>query len=75
LAATLTAPLKRFEGDLTAHDARKPAADVTHGCTSNARRASSEADELRAQIKRYEELRDGTITGRDPESRRLRAGC
>jgi HTH-type transcriptional regulator/antitoxin HigA len=60
------AQLKRFDDDLAAHDARKPAAGVDPRLHQAMRDAlASEADELRAQIKHYEELRDGTITGRE----------
>ena len=65
------AQLKRFEDDLAAHDARKPAAGVDPRLHQAMREAlASEADELRAQIKHYEELRDGTITGRELDSLR-----
>ncbi len=65
------AQLKRFDDDLAAHDARTPGADVDprlHQAMRNA--LVSEADELRAQLKRYEQLRDGTITGRKLDSLR-----
>ena len=65
------AQLKRFEDDLTAQDARTPAADVDSRLHQAMRDAlASEADELRAQLERYEHLRDGTITGRDLDSLR-----
>jgi len=65
------AQLKRFEDDLAAYDARRPTADVDPRLHRAMRDAlASEADELRAQIKHYEELRDGTITGRELDSLR-----
>lgn len=63
--------LKRFEDDLAAHDARTPSADVDPRLHEAMRDAlASEADELRAQIEHYEQLRDGAITGRDLDSLR-----
>jgi DNA-binding transcriptional regulator YiaG len=65
------AQLKRFEDDLVAHDARIPSADVdplVHAAMRDA--LASEADELRTQLERYEQLRDGTITSRDLDSLR-----
>jgi DNA-binding transcriptional regulator YiaG len=65
------AQLKRFEDDLVTHDARTPSADVDPRLHQAMRDAlASEADELRAQIKRYEQLRDGAITGRELDSLR-----
>jgi DNA-binding transcriptional regulator YiaG len=65
------AHLKRFDDDLAAHDARKPATGVDLRLHQAMRDALvSEADELRAQAKHYEELRDGTITGRELDSLR-----
>ena len=65
------AQLKRFEDDLAAHDARIPSTDVDPRLHRAMRDAlASEADGLRAQLKRYEQLRDGTITGRDLNSLR-----
>lgn len=65
------AQLKRFEDDITAHDARTPSADVDPRLQQAMRDAlASEADELRAQLEHYEQLRDGTITGRDLDSLR-----
>jgi DNA-binding transcriptional regulator YiaG len=65
------AQLKRFDGDLAAQDARPPSANVDPRLHQAMRDALvSEADELRAQLKRYEQLRDGTITGRDLDSLR-----
>ncbi|HEX4805878.1 MAG TPA: helix-turn-helix transcriptional regulator [Conexibacter sp.] len=65
------AQLKRFEDDLAAHDTRAPGADVDPRLHQAMREALvSEADELRAQIKDYEELRDGAITGRELDSLR-----
>jgi HTH-type transcriptional regulator/antitoxin HigA len=63
------AQLKRFEDDLAAHGS--PGADVDprlHQAMHDA--LASEADELRAQLKRYEQLRDGAITGRELDSLR-----
>lgn len=65
------AQLKRFEDDLAAHEASSPGADVDprlHQAMRNA--LASEADELREQLKRYEQLRDGAITGRELDSLR-----
>ena len=63
--------LKRFTDDLAAHDVRSPAADVDPRIHRAMRDAlASEADELRAQLLRYEQLRDGTITGRELDSLR-----
>jgi DNA-binding transcriptional regulator YiaG len=65
------AQLKRFEDDLAAHDARKPAAGVDPRLHQAMRDAlASEADELRSQLERYEQLRDGAITGRELDSLR-----
>jgi DNA-binding Xre family transcriptional regulator len=65
------AQLKRFEDDLAAHDARSATAGVDSRLHHAMRDAlASEADELRAQLERYEQLRDGQITGRDLESLR-----
>jgi DNA-binding transcriptional regulator YiaG len=65
------AQLKRFEDDLAAHDARTPSADVDPRLHQAMREAlASEADELRAQLKHYEQLRDGAITGRQLDSLR-----
>ncbi len=65
------AQLKRFEDDLAAHDTRTPGAAVDPRLHQAMRDAlASEADELRAQIKHYEELRDGAITGRELDSLR-----
>ncbi|HEX7290566.1 MAG TPA: helix-turn-helix transcriptional regulator [Conexibacter sp.] len=65
------AQLKRFEDDIAAHDDRTPSAGVDPRLHRAMREAlASEADELRAQIKRYEELRDGAITGRELDSLR-----
>jgi DNA-binding XRE family transcriptional regulator len=63
--------LKRFEDDIAAHDARPPGADVDPRLRQAMRDAlASEADELRAQLERYEHLRDGAITGRELDSLR-----
>jgi DNA-binding transcriptional regulator YiaG len=65
------AQLKRFEDDIAAHDTRSPGANVDPLIHATMRDAlASEADELRAQLERYEQLRDGTITGRDLDSLR-----
>jgi len=65
------AQLKRFEDDLATKDARPPSADVDPRLHQAMRDAlASEADELRAQLAHYEQLRDGTITGRDLDSLR-----
>ncbi len=65
------AQLKRFEDDIATHDARTPGADVDPRIPQAMRDAlASEADELRAQLEHYEQLRDGTITGRDFDSLR-----
>jgi len=65
------AQLKRFEDDLAAHDARTPGADVDPRLHQAMRDAlASEADELRAQLERYEQLRGGAITGRQLDSLR-----
>ena len=65
------AQLKRFDDDLAAHDARAPGAEVDPRLHRAMRDALvSEADELRAQLKRYEQLRDGAITGRQLDSLR-----
>lgn len=65
------AQLKRFEDDLATHDVRARSADVDPRLHQAMRDAlASEADELRAQIKHYEELRDGAITGRELDSLR-----
>lgn len=65
------AQLKRFEDDLAAHNARTPASDVDPRLHQAMRDALiSEADELRAQLEHYEQLRDGAITGRELDSLR-----
>jgi len=65
------AQLKRFEGDIAAHDGRTPSADVDLRLHQAMRDAlASEADELRAQLTRYEQLCDGAITGRELQSLR-----
>lgn len=65
------AQLKRFDEDLLAHDARTPTADVDPRLHQAMRDALvSEADELRAQLEHYEQLRDGAITGRELDSLR-----
>jgi DNA-binding XRE family transcriptional regulator len=63
------ARLASFEGSLAAHDARPPSANVDSRIHQAMRDAmASEAEELRAQIDRYEQLRDGHITGREIDS-------
>lgn len=65
------AQLKRFDDDLASHDARTPSADVDPRLHQAMRDALvSEGDELRAQLERYEQLRDGAITGRELDSLR-----
>lgn len=65
------AQLKRFDDDLATHDARTPSADVDPRLHQAMRDAlASEADELRTQVEHYEQLRDGTITGRQLDSLR-----
>ena len=65
------AQLKRFEVDIATHDARTPSADVDPRIHQAMRDAlASEADELRAQLEHYDQLRDGTITGRELDSLR-----
>jgi DNA-binding XRE family transcriptional regulator len=65
------AQLKRFEDDLDLHATRSPGSDVDpriHRAMGDA--LTSEAGELRAQLRRYEQLRDGHVTGRDLDSLR-----
>lgn len=60
--------LRRFEEAIAAHAARKPRAGVApriHAAMGES--LESEANELRTQIKRYEDLRDGRIRRRDIE--------
>jgi DNA-binding transcriptional regulator YiaG len=65
------ARLKRFGDDLATHDARTPGADVDPRLHQAMRDALvSEAEELRVQLKHYEQLRDGAITGRELDSLR-----
>lgn len=65
------AQLKRFEVDLATHDGRPPSSDVDPRLHRAMRDAlASEADELRAQVEHYEQLRDGAITGRELDSLR-----
>lgn len=63
------AQLARFDESLAAHDAREPSTDVDPRVHRAMRDAmASEAEVLRAQIDRYEQLRDGHITGREIDS-------
>jgi DNA-binding transcriptional regulator YiaG len=65
------AQLKHFEDDLAVHDARAPSTDVDPRMQGAMRDAlASEVEELRAQLERYEQLRDGAITGRELDSLR-----
>jgi DNA-binding XRE family transcriptional regulator len=65
------AQLKRFEESLTAHEAREVSPDVDPRIDQAMRDAiASEAEELRAQLHHYEQLRDGRITGREITSLR-----
>lgn len=65
------AQLNRFLENLAAHDAREPSHDVDPRIHQAMRDAmASEAEVLRAQIERYEQLRDGHITGRESTSLR-----
>lgn len=63
--------LGRFEHDLAAHDAAPRDADIhprIHEATREA--LASEGDELREQMRRYEQLRDGEVAGRETNSLR-----
>jgi HTH-type transcriptional regulator/antitoxin HigA len=61
--------LAHFDESLAAHDARGPSTDVDPRVHQAMRDAMvSEAEVLRAQIDRYEQLRDGHITGREIDS-------
>jgi DNA-binding XRE family transcriptional regulator len=63
------AQLARFEEGLIADDGREPSSNVDPRVHQAMRDAmASEAEELRAQIERYEQLRDGQITGREINS-------
>jgi DNA-binding transcriptional regulator YiaG len=65
------AQLERFEQDAAAQTSRKPNPGVDpriHAAMGDA--LTSQADELRAQLHRYEQLRDGQITSRDLDSLR-----
>jgi HTH-type transcriptional regulator/antitoxin HigA len=65
------AELERFERDAATHSTREPNTGVDpliHAAMGNA--LTSQADELRAQLHRYEQLRDGHVTGRDLDSLR-----
>jgi DNA-binding Xre family transcriptional regulator len=65
------AELRRFEESLVAHDDSQPSADVDPRVHQAMRDAlASEADELRAQLQRYEDLRDGKVTERSLDSLR-----
>jgi len=70
------AALKRFEENLAAHDAgdRSPHVDARiHRAMREG--IASEADELRAQLHHYEQLRDGHITKREITSLRELPGA
>ena len=61
--------LGRFEESLAAHDGGKPSVEVDPRVHRAMRDAmASEAEQLRAQLHHYEQLRDGHITGREIES-------
>jgi HTH-type transcriptional regulator/antitoxin HigA len=65
------AELKRFQENLAAHDAREVGPGVDPRVHQAMRDAiASEADELRAQLNHYEQLRNGEITGREISSLR-----
>lgn len=68
--------LKRFEEDLAAQDARAPGVDVDPRITASMQDAlASEAELLRAQLRHYEQLRDGQITEREITSLRELPGA
>jgi HTH-type transcriptional regulator/antitoxin HigA len=61
--------LARFERDRAANAAAAPSAEVDPRIRMAMRDAlASEGDVLRSQLERYEQLRDGTITGRELDS-------
>lgn len=61
--------LAHFDESLATHDASQPSADMDPRIHQAMRDAmASEAEVLRAQIDRYEQLRDGHITGREIDS-------
>ncbi len=65
------AALQRLEENLAAQDARNPSPDVDPRIHRAMREAiASEAEELRAQLHHYEQLRDGHITEREITSLR-----
>jgi DNA-binding XRE family transcriptional regulator len=65
------AELKRFEDNLTAQDQREPNPDVDPRIHLAMREGiASEAEQLRAQLHHYEQLRDGHITQREITSLR-----
>lgn len=66
-----SAQLKRFEENLAAQEACEVSPDVDPRINQAMRDAiTSEAEELRAQLHHYEQLRDGRITGREITSLR-----
>ena len=70
------AELKRFEENLAAHDARDRSPHVDPRIHRAMREGiASEADELRAQLHHYEQLRDGHITKREITSLRELPGA
>lgn len=65
------AAMSRFERDVAAHDATPRRADVHPRVHRAVRDAMvSEAEVLRDQLRRYEQLRDGKISGRETNSLR-----
>jgi DNA-binding XRE family transcriptional regulator len=65
------AELKRFEENMAAQGARERGPDVDPRIHQAMREAiASEAEELRAQVHHYEQLRDGHITEREISSLR-----
>jgi DNA-binding XRE family transcriptional regulator len=65
------AALQRLEKNLAAQDARNPSPDVDPRIHRAMREGiASEAEELRAQLHHYEQLRDGHITEREITSLR-----
>lgn len=65
------AEVRRFSEAIEAQEGREPSADVAPRIHAAIRESlESEADELRAQIKRYEDLREGRISERELDSLR-----